>query len=116
VTHARVVSDPLASNDAKVGGLDFADSSVTLRVTAAQAGPATLGIRFANGSERGGYGLESTDTVTVNGRDAGTVTFPFTTWGNWTTVEHTVVLRKGENTVTLTHGTFFAELDAVDVY
>jgi hypothetical protein len=116
VTHAAVRSDATASGGAVVGGLDFADSSVTLTVDAAKAGRATLGIRFANGSERGGYGLESTDTVTVNGRDAGTVTFPFTTWGNWTTVEHTVVLKKGQNTVTLTHGTFFAELDAVDVH
>jgi hypothetical protein len=39
ITHARVVSDPLASAGAKVGGLDFADSSVTLTVNAAKAGP-----------------------------------------------------------------------------
>jgi arabinan endo-1,5-alpha-L-arabinosidase len=116
ITHAAVRSDATASAGAVVGGMDFDDSSVTLTVTAAKGGPATLGIRFANGSERGGYPIESTDTVTVNGRDAGTVTFPFTTWGNWTILEHTVVLKKGQNTVTLTHGTFFAELDAVDVH
>jgi len=116
ITHAAVRADATASAGAVVGGLDFSDSSVRLTVQAAKAGPATLGIRFANGSERGGYPIESTDTLTVNGRGAGTVTFPFTTSGNWTTVEHTVVLKKGPNTVTLTHGTFFAELDAVDVY
>jgi hypothetical protein len=116
VTHARVVGDPNASAGAKVGGLDFADSSVTLQVFAAKAGPATLGIRFANGSDRGGYPVESTDTVTVNGKDAGVVTFWHTRWDNWTTVEHPVKLQKGWNTVTLTRSTFYAELDAVDVY
>lgn len=116
VTHARVVPDAGASAAAKVGGLDFADSSVSLQVYAAKAGPATLGIRFANGSDKGGYPVEATDTVTVNGKDAGVVTFWHTRWDNWTTVEHPVKLQKGWNTVTLTRGTFFAELDAVDVY
>jgi hypothetical protein len=115
ITHAIVRQDGSASGGAVVGGLDFDDSAVTLTVLAAKGGPATLGIRFANGSERGGYPIESTQTVTVNGRDAGTVTYPFTTWGNWTTIELPVRLHKGENTVTLTHGTFYTELDAVDV-
>ena len=46
----------------------------------------------------------------------GVVTFAHTTWGNWTTVEHQVKLQEGWNTVTLARGTFYAELDAVDVY
>jgi arabinan endo-1,5-alpha-L-arabinosidase len=116
VTNARVVPDDTASGLAKVGGLDFADSSVSLQVFAEKAGPATLGIRFANGSLKGGYPVESTDTVTVNGKDAGVVTFWHTTWGNWQMVEHQVKLQKGWNTVTLTRGTFYTELDAVDVY
>ncbi|NEK94643.1 family 43 glycosylhydrolase [Modestobacter muralis] len=115
VTHARVVGDGSASGGAKVGGMDFADSSVSLQVYAERGGPATLAIRFANGSDRGGYPVESTDTVTVNGQAAGTVTFPYTRWENWTTIEHQVQLEKGWNTVTLTRGTFYAEIDAVDV-
>jgi len=116
VTHARVIADTSASGGAKVGGLDFADSSVTLLVNAKKSGPATLGIRYANGSDRGGYRIESTDKVTVNNRNAGTVSFAHTTWGNWQTVEHPVVLKKGLNRVTLTRATFYAEIDAVDVY
>ncbi|MFC3688049.1 family 43 glycosylhydrolase [Aquipuribacter hungaricus] len=116
ISNARVRGDGSASGGAVVGGLDFDDSSVTFTVVADKGGPATLGIRMSNGSERGGWPIESTQDVTVNGRPAGTVTYPFTRWGNWTTVEHTVLLRKGVNTVTLTHDTFFAELDAVDVY
>ncbi|QXG74768.1 family 43 glycosylhydrolase [Modestobacter sp. L9-4] len=115
VTHASIGGAGGASGGLKVGGMDFADSSVSLQVYAEKGGPATLGIRFANGSDRGGYPVQSTDTVSVNGTAAGTVTFPYTRWGNWTTVEHQVLLKKGWNTVTLTRGTFYAEIDAVDV-
>jgi arabinan endo-1,5-alpha-L-arabinosidase len=115
VTHARVVDDPSASAGAKVGGMDFADSSVSLKVLAKKSGRANLDIRFANGSERGGYLEKATDAVTVNGRNAGTVTFPHTRWGNWTTIRHQVKLKKGLNTVTLTRKTFYAELDSVVV-
>ena len=115
VTNARVRPDGGASGGAVVGGLDFADSSVSVEVWADRGGPATLTIRYANGSERGGYGLESRHLVTVDGRDAGTVTYEFTRWGNWQTVDHTVVLHKGWNTVTLTHDLLYAEIDAIDV-
>ncbi|MCU1676912.1 MAG: hypothetical protein JWM93_1670 [Frankiales bacterium] len=116
VTHARVVADDRASGGAKVGGLDFADSSVSLQVYADKAGPATLRIRYDNGSERGGYNVVATDSVTVNGRDAGVVTFANTTWGNWQTVDYQVNLKKGWNTVTFTRLTFYSEIDAVDVF
>ena len=43
VTDARVVPDDTASGQAKVGGLDNADSSVTVRVYADHSGASTLG-------------------------------------------------------------------------
>ena len=116
ITNARAVDDAGASGGAKVGGLDFADSSVSIRVHAERAGRVTLGIRFANGSERGGYLLEASDRVSVNGHDEGVVIFPHTRWGDWQTVEHDVRLARGWNTVTLTKSTFYSEIDAVDVY
>ncbi len=116
VVRGSVGSASGASGGEKVGGLDFNDSSVTLEVEAEEAGPYTLAIRFANGSERGGYTLESSDVVTVNGEDAGVVTFPHTTWGNWQSVAHEVQLQEGTNTVTLTRQTWYTELDALDVY
>ncbi|MBD8079945.1 family 43 glycosylhydrolase [Cellulosimicrobium arenosum] len=116
LTNARVVADTRASGGAKVGGMDFADSSVTVEVHADEAGPAMLGIRYGNGSLDGSTRVPSTDTVTVNGEDAGTVTFAHTTWGNWQTAELVVDLVEGANTVTLTRGTFYAEIDAIDVY
>ena len=117
ITQARVVTDATASGGAKVGGLDFPDSSVTITVDRAQSGPAMLGIRFGNGSlDRSGYAVVSSDRVSVDGRDAGTVTFPNTTWDNWSTRYYPVLLHKGTNTITLTKATFYAEIDAVDVY
>jgi len=117
ITHARVVPDPSASAGAKVGGLDFADSSVTLTVTATHSGPATLGIRYGNGSlDRSGYPVRSSDLLSVNGRNAGTITFANTTWGNWSMLYYGVQLKKGTNTITFTKSTFYAEMDAVDVY
>ncbi|MEJ5945675.1 family 43 glycosylhydrolase [Pseudokineococcus basanitobsidens] len=115
VTHARVVDDAGASGGAKVGGLDFADSSVSVQVWVDRAGWTTLGIRFANGSERGGYPLAATHRLTVDGADAGLVTYPHTRWGNWQTLEHDARLEQGWNTVTLTRVSWYAEIDAVDV-
>ena len=116
ITRGSVGTAAGASGGEKVGGLDFLDSSVALQVFAEDAGPYALGVRFANGSERGGYNLASTSTVTVNGADAGVVTFPHTTWGNWQSVVHEVVLQEGWNTVTLTKLTWYTELDALDVF
>ncbi|GED09360.1 family 43 glycosylhydrolase [Cellulosimicrobium cellulans] len=116
ITRGSVGSAAGASGGQKVGGLDFLDSSVALQVHADEAGPYTLGVRFANGSERGGYTLASTSTVTVNGADAGVVTFPHTTWGNWQSVTHQVDLQQGWNTVALTKLTWYTELDALDVF
>nr|WP_269205273.1 family 43 glycosylhydrolase [Motilibacter aurantiacus] len=115
INRARVRTDGSASGGAVVGGLDFDDSSVTLRVHAAESGDTTLGITYSNGSERGGYLIEATDRVTVNGRDEGIVQLPHTRWGNWSTVDHEVRLKRGWNTVTLTRVSFYAEIDAVDV-
>ena len=97
--------------------MDFSDSSVTMTINAAKSGPATLGIRYGNGSlDRSGYPVVSIDSVRVNGADAGTATFRNTTWENWATLGYQVNLHKGTNTVTFTRKTFYAELDAVDVY
>ncbi len=117
VTDARVVSDPTASAGAKVGGLDHPDSSVRLAVTASHSGWTRLGIRYGNGSlDNSGYPVAATDSVLVNGRAAGTITFRNTTWDNWQLAPYVVWLHRGTNTITFTKKTFYTELDAVDVY
>lgn len=116
ITDARVVVDNTAFGGAKVGGLDNLDSSVTFTITAPRAEWATLGIWFGNGSlDPSGYKVKSSQTVTVNGKAAGTIVYPHTTWQNWTRQDFQVRLHKGANTVTFTKATFYTELDAVDV-
>lgn len=115
VTNARVRQAGDASGGAAVGGLDFPDSSIALRVYSETGGDATLGIRFANGSERGGYPVTAVHAVSVDGVDAGRVRYPHTQWGNWNVIEHDVTLAAGWTTVTLTRVAWYAEIDAVDV-
>jgi hypothetical protein len=117
LTDARVVADDSASNLQKVGAMDNSDSSVTFHVRAPHAGPASLAIRYANGSrDAANNGVAATDRLTVNGVDLGTVRLPNTAWGNWQLAEVRAGLRTGENTVTLTKQTYYAELDALDLY
>ncbi len=115
VEHAAIRPDASASNGAKVGGLDFSDSSVTVRVNSEKGGRATLGVRFANGSERGGYPLVARHAVAVNGQAAGELAYPHTRWGNWNVIEYEVALEPGWNTVSLTRLAWYAEIDAIDV-
>ena len=61
VTNARVVGDGAASGGAKVGGMDFSDSSVTVEVYAERTGKQTIGIRYNNGSMDGSSRVEATD-------------------------------------------------------
>ena len=116
VANANVVGDDRASGGAKVGGLDFLDSSVTFEVTADKAGLATLGLRYANGSRDGNVGVAASHTVKVNGKDAGTLVLPNTAWGNWTAAEYQVTLKKGLNKISFTKKTWYAEIDSLDVY
>lgn len=117
LTDARVVSDPSASGVAKVGGMDHPDSSVTVQVQADHNGPVTLGVRFANGSlDAANNPVQSSDTLTVNGSSKQALTFAHTGWGNWQTLEARVPLTRGLNTVTITRGAYYAEIDAVDAY
>ncbi|MFC7915481.1 family 43 glycosylhydrolase [Streptomyces sp. NPDC057386] len=109
--HDAVVREaPEASGRRVVGRIDHPDSWVEFTVLAASPGPHTLTVLFSNGSADGaGHALA------VNGRDAGSVGYPYTGWGEWRTVETTVQLRAGRNTVRLTKGAHYTEIDAVDI-
>ncbi|GLW52111.1 carbohydrate-binding protein [Kitasatospora phosalacinea] len=67
----------------------------TFTVQAAAPGTATLAIRYANGT-----GSARTLTLLVNGASAGQVTLPATAnWDTWATVQQSVALNSGANTV-----------------
>jgi len=81
-------------------------------VTAAAAGTATLGVRFANGTTAG----RPTDLI-VNGTTVQSVPFEGTgTWDTWATKTLTVTLNAGSNTIRLnpTSATGLANIDYLD--
>lgn len=89
-------------------------ASVTWTVSAAAAGPATLGIRYANGSTS-----DRPADVVVNGTTAlPAVSFPATgAWTTWVTKTVSVSLNPGSNTVKLSATTANgdANIDFLDV-
>ncbi|GGW03204.1 hypothetical protein GCM10010230_37840 [Streptomyces narbonensis] len=99
-----------------VGHIDEPGSFVEFRVFAASPGRHTMSVRYGNGS------LDASDApaaashgLTVNGTAAGAVDYPYTGWDEWRSTEVPVDLRAGWNTLRLTKGERYAELDAVEV-
>lgn len=116
VQHAIVRDAPGASDGRVVGGIDHADSYVEFRAFAASAGTHRLTVWFANGSLDGaGTPAPASHSLTVNAVRAGTTHYPHTGWDKWTAEETDIILKKGWNTLRLSKGEFFAELDSVEI-
>ncbi|MGX2998859.1 family 43 glycosylhydrolase [Streptomyces sp. JNUCC 64] len=99
-----------------VGHLDHADSHVEFDVFAASGGPHELTVRYGNGSlDAAGAPAPASHLLRVNGADAGNVPYPYTGWDRWTPARVTITLREGWNTVRLSKGERYAELDSVEV-
>ncbi|GAA2376357.1 hypothetical protein Cme02nite_09750 [Catellatospora methionotrophica] len=113
VVHDGADGRALASGDAYVGGLDFADSAVTFTVDAPAAGMYVMRVRYANGT-----GAAASHTVTVNGTAQGVADYPATDgWANsaLASAPKRVALAAGRNEIRLSRGTGHAELDFIDV-
>lgn len=116
VHHAAVRDAPSASDGRAVGGIDHADSHVEFTVFAASPGEHRLSVWFGNGSQDGtGSPAEATHALAVNGTAAGPVRYRHTGWDRWSVVDTTVSLREGWNTIRLSKGEHYAELDGVEV-
>jgi alpha-galactosidase len=90
--HAGFTGSGFVNYDNVVG------SSVDFTVNAAQAGPATLRLRFANGTT-----VNRPMDISVNGTTVATLTFNGTgAWTNWVTVNSTVNLGAGNNSIRAT--------------
>lgn len=99
-----------ASNGAVAAYIDFADSWVENRVYAPKAGSYTLYVGYANGSlEPASHGL------VVNGNNVGSVSYPVTGWDQWRETSAGISLNQGWNTVRLTKGTAYAEVDYLEL-
>lgn len=112
VHRARIVdvSVPGASGHRKVGYIDFDDSWVEFDVEAPKDGLYGVDVRYSNG-----VGSTSTHLVSVNGGPAAPVELPSNGWDNWLFTGLDLDLRAGENTIRLTKGQGYAELDLIRV-
>ncbi|MET0303454.1 MAG: family 43 glycosylhydrolase [Microbacteriaceae bacterium] len=113
VTNAKIVTVevPGASGGKKVGGMDFADSSVEFtEVTVPQAGTYGVHVRYSNGMDRA-----STHQLSVNEGAPITLTYPNDGWDNFLFTRVEVDLVEGANTLRFIKGDGFAELDMIRV-
>ncbi|MFJ6671185.1 carbohydrate-binding protein [Actinosynnema sp. NPDC091369] len=100
-----VCQGAIDSNQAGFTGSGFCNGDAAVgayaqfTVTTPMAGPATVGVRFANGHSSGT--ARPVDLV-VNGSVVGTVSFESTgAWTTWTTKDLTASLNAGSNTIRL---------------
>jgi hypothetical protein len=99
-----------ASGGAVAAHIDYADSWVQVSFLAPTAGSYTLWIGYANG-----MGSTSTHGVVVNGNSQGVASYPVTGWDNWQQTSVPVTLNAGWNTVRLTKGDLYAEVDYLEL-
>ncbi|BDZ47484.1 CBM35 domain-containing protein [Naasia aerilata] len=113
VTDATIATSPTASNQGYVKQIDNPTSSVSYSVWVPLAGNYTFRQYFANNS-----GGVATDLVNVNGAPSGSVSYdPSKLWGEFRDDFHSdfqVNLNAGINTITLSKGANYAELDKLE--
>lgn len=109
LSDARAVAEGSASNGAKVGYIDNADSSATFTLNVDVAGTYPLLIRYGNG-----WGASS-HNVSVNGGAVFTVNYANNGVNVWTSTSVNVDLNAGANTVKFSKGANFTELDYVEL-
>ena len=113
LTDATVVTQIDADNGSKVGNINYSDSKVSFtHVNVPTAGTYTVNVRYDNGT-----GAASSQTVSVNGGTATTLSYPATVdWNRYGWAQFTATLNAGANTITFGYNGTYAELDAIDVY
>ncbi|WP_417555133.1 RICIN domain-containing protein [Microbacterium sp.] len=107
-----LVTDPDASNAAKVGNINSSTSRVTFTVHVPAAGSYVVNVRYDNGT-----GATSTHNVSVNGTAATPLSYPATAnWGRYGWAQMTVTLNAGTNSLAFAKGSSYAELDAIQIF
>ncbi|GAA3544537.1 family 43 glycosylhydrolase [Kribbella ginsengisoli] len=99
-----------ASQGAVAAYIDYADSWVQVSVFAPSAGGYTLSVGYANG-----MGATASHGVVVNGNGQGSISYPATGWDNWHQASVPITLTTGWNTIRLTKGTLYTELDYLEL-
>ncbi|PVE09183.1 family 43 glycosylhydrolase [Streptomyces scopuliridis] len=117
LVHHAVVRDAAGAWDGRaVGHIDYDDSYVEFSVFTPAPGSHTLTVRFGNGSlTAAGSPAASSHRLTVNGTASGEMRYPYTGWDNWQSARATIGLREGWNTIRLSKGALYAELDGIEL-
>jgi hypothetical protein len=110
VVHAVRTQITSASGGAKIGYIDFADSSVTFTFQVPAAGTYRIRARGANG-----MGTNCTHQVAANNGPQATITYPSYGWALLGVSAVDLPLNAGTNTVKFTKGVCYTELDAIDL-
>ncbi|MCP8968190.1 family 43 glycosylhydrolase [Ectobacillus ponti] len=108
VNRARIVPNSDASGGAKVGYMDFEDSYVEFAVQV-PPGAYTMKVRYSNG-----MGQQTSHKLVLNGQDLGEVTYEPYGWNSWRYAEVPVTLQ-AENTIRLSKGKLYTELDGIEL-
>jgi Ricin-type beta-trefoil lectin domain-like len=96
-----------------LGNINNSDSAVDFtHVNGPTAGTYTVNVRYDDGT-----GAASTLSVSENGGTATILSYPATVdWNRYGWAQFSATLNAGNNTISFTYATSYAELDAIDVY
>ena len=109
----RVVSDPTASNQHKVGYIDYPNSLVIFTIECPTNGTYVIVIRNDNGSDGS---AQATHWISINNGTAFQIPIVFSGWESWGATMFRTSLMQGVNTLTFKKGDNFAELDEIDIF
>ncbi|KAF3888511.1 MULTISPECIES: family 43 glycosylhydrolase [Nostocales] len=110
---AKIISNPNASNGAKVGYIDNPQSNVEFRVRVNKRGTYNMSVRFGNGTEGG---KEASHKLYINGKELPALRYVWTGWDNWLNSVIRVQLNTGVNQIRFSKGENFAEIDSIDIF
>ena len=108
-----IPNKPTASNDTKVGYIDYPESVVEFTIQCTEAGTYIIVIRNANGTDNK---EDATHWLTINNGTRMEIAIVNSGWDQWGTTTVRVNLVQGANILTITKGNNFAELDELDVF
>ena len=110
---ATTVYEGSASNDAKVGTIDYPNSTILFTVECDVAGSYVVAIRNCNGSPTN---TTATQWLSINNKASSQISIIYGGWNRWGVTMFRANLLQGLNTLKLKKGTSFAEIDQIDVF
>jgi hypothetical protein len=113
LNNPRPIPDSTASNNIKVGYIDYPESTVQFTIQCTKAGTYVIVIRNGNGSA--GNAL-ATHWLTINNGNQTEIPVVYSGWDMWGASMIRANLTQGVNTLTFKKGTNFAEIDEIDVF